>query len=74
MYRAIVSCAFARVSNLLRHIISILRVLNIGLQGLCAGYLSVSRSIKETDEMIKHSEEFKQEGEGAQAMRGVAEH
>jgi hypothetical protein len=35
--------------------------------------LRVKHSIKETDEMIKHSEEFKQEGEAAQAMRGIAE-
>jgi putative transposase len=33
--------------------------------------LSVKHSHKETDEMVKHSEEFKQEGEAAQAMRGI---
>jgi hypothetical protein len=33
----------------------------VDLQRFCAGHLSVKRSHKETDEMIKHSEEFKQE-------------
>jgi hypothetical protein len=35
--------------------------------------LSVKHSDKETEEMIKPSEEFKQEGGAAQAMRGIAE-
>ena len=44
------------------------------LSRFCAGHLRVKRSIKETDEMKKHTEEFTQEGEAAQAMRGIAEH
>jgi hypothetical protein len=35
--------------------------------------LSVKHSIEETEEMIKHSVEFKQKGGAAQAMRGIAE-
>jgi hypothetical protein len=45
----------------------------VDLCRLCASYLRVKRSHKETDKMIKHSEEIKQEGEAAQAKRGIAE-
>jgi hypothetical protein len=34
---------------------------NLDLYGFCAGHLKVLGSFKETDETIKHSEEFKQE-------------
>ena len=35
--------------------------ITLDLYRFCAGYLSVKSSQQETDEMIKHTEEFKQE-------------